>query len=105
MHYKLSIYKVPTTYEELEKSVANTGNKKRTLRIYTVVSKDTILKYSDRAEQLYNGIIKVSIATENTSNTKDLSKITEKQIISEHLDALPYYTKILLKGSRPQECV
>ncbi|KAL4126031.1 hypothetical protein QTP88_010263 [Uroleucon formosanum] len=50
----------------------------------------------------------IHVATNEISNTDDLSKITEKQILSAYTEGLPHDIKILLKASRPNklsECV
>ncbi|KAL4104594.1 hypothetical protein QTP88_019888 [Uroleucon formosanum] len=46
--------------------------------------------------------------TNEISNTDDLSKITERQVLSAYTEGLPHDTKILVKASRPNklsECV
>jgi len=48
------------------------------------------------------------MATNEISNKEELSKITERQVLSAYTEGLPHDTKILVKASRPNklsECV
>lgn len=106
---------IPKTYEELKAALGNTIKKKQTLAhlhskvaTFRIIYGETIQQYIDRAEQLYYDIIEAAIETEEISNTEDLSKITEKQILSAYIEGLPHDTKILVKASRSKtltECV
>jgi len=103
-------HKKPTTYKELKEILDLTVNKKQTLThlhsklsTFKIGSGESIQQYSDRAEQLYYDIIEASMATNEISNTEDLSKITERQILSAYTEGLPHDTKILVKASRPNK--
>ncbi|KAF0727122.1 protein DDB G0276689-like [Aphis craccivora] len=109
------IHKKPSTYKELKEILDLSVNKKQTLThlhsklsTFKIAVGETIQQYSDKAEQLYYDIIEASMAANEISNTEDLSKIIERQILSAYTEGLPHNTKILVKASRPNklsECV
>ena len=82
-------YKKPKTYEELKAALNATADKKQTLNhlhsklsMLRITSGETIQQYSERAEQLYYVILESSIATNEISNTGELSKITASQVLT-----------------------